>query len=152
MRLSLPVTAAALAAAALTLALPTPSWSQGKQPPSCAAITFRPIAAGMPDGQQDAGLYRSRFGLIEVKGMVKGGLATSYFVMFNNKKLDETAALPASVASCATSKHLPAPAKAADSCTPDKFELVVNHAGDKRYFVLYGRQSGTWRVCSSGVG
>ncbi len=152
MRSLLKLSLAALAVAATAVALPSPSWSQGKQPPSCAAITFRPIAPGMPDGQQDAGLYRSRFGLIEVKGMVKGGLATSYFVMFNNKKLDDAANPPASVASCASSKHLPAPGKAADSCTPDKFQLIVNHTGDKRYFVLYGRQSGKWQVCSSGVG
>ena len=144
--------AAAMAAAALGTFPIASAWAQAKQPPSCAAITFRPIPPGMSDGQQDAGLYRSRFGLIEVKGMVKGGLATSYFVMFNNKKLDDASNPPASVASCASAKHLPAPGKAADTCTPDKFQLIVNHTGDKRYFVLYGRQSGKWQVCSSGVG
>jgi len=152
MRFSLPFTAAALAATSFALMLPTPSWSQGKQPPSCAAISFRPIPAGMPDGQQDAGLYRSRFGLVEVKGMVKGGQAGDYFVTMNNKKLDAAASLPGSVASCATAKHLPAPGKAAESCTPDKLSLLIDHSGDKRYFVLYGRQSGSWRVCASGVG
>ena len=106
----------------------------------------------MADGPQDAGLYRSRFGLVEVKGIVKGGQAGDYFVTMNNKKLDPATALPASVASCATAKHLPAPGKPAESCTPDKLELLIDHAGDKRYFVLYGRQSGAWTVCSNGVG
>jgi len=152
MRLSLVLSGAAVAVAVLAVASPTPSWSQAKQPPSCAAIAFRPIPAGMPDGQQDAGLYRSRFGLVEVKGMVKGGQAGDYFVTMNNKKLDAAASLPSSVASCATAKHLPAPGKAADSCAPDKLQLLIDHAGDKRYFVLYGRQSGSWRVCSTGVG
>ncbi|HEX9461866.1 MAG TPA: hypothetical protein VGB82_04640 [Alphaproteobacteria bacterium] len=138
-------------AAALSVLLPAPSWSQGKQPPSCAAINFRPIPAGMPDGQQDAGLYRSRFGLIEVKGTVKGGQPQGYYVMFNNKRLDDASNLPPSVASCAQAKKLAAPGKSVEACSGDALKVLVEHDGNKRYFVLYARQGGQWQVCNAGT-
>ena len=46
-----------------------------KAAPACASIAFHPVPAGLTDGQQDAGLYKSRFGRIEVKVTVKGGEA-----------------------------------------------------------------------------
>src|SRR5262249_57282546 len=32
----------------------------GKAPPACAAITFRAVPSGMTDGEQQAGMYKSR--------------------------------------------------------------------------------------------
>lgn len=128
------------------------AWSQAKQPPSCAAISFRAIPAGFNDGEQNAGLYRSRFGLLEVMGTVKGGQVEKYYVTVNNKPTAPADNLPASVASCASAKHLPAPGKpAADACVGDRLSVLVDHTGDKRYVLLYARQSGAWKLCSAGV-
>jgi hypothetical protein len=38
----------------------------GKAPPTCAAITFRLLPPGMSDGEQEAGMYRSRNGRLEL--------------------------------------------------------------------------------------
>lgn len=51
--------------------------AEAKDPPACAAVSFRTIVPGGPDGEQDAGLYKSRFGKIEVKADVKGGQGTN---------------------------------------------------------------------------
>ena len=61
-----------LSLAGASLALPLQAQS-AKEPPSCAAIKFRAVPSGMTDGEQDAGLYKSRFGRIELKATVKTG-------------------------------------------------------------------------------
>jgi len=146
--------AAALTAAAslafLLCASPTPS--QAKDPPACAAINFRPLAPGMGDGVQTAGLYRSRFiGLLEVKANVKGGQAESYFVTVNNNPPAAAGNVPKSVADCAAKKHLPAPGAAAATCTGDRLTVMIDHAGDKRYVLLYARQGTSVQLCSAGT-
>lgn len=151
MRISPMLLTGAVALAALTALPVAPSQAQQAKRKECQMITFRPIAAGMNDGQQDAGLYRSRYvGLVEVKGTVKGGQPQGYFVMVNNKRLDD-AQLPPAVASCAQSKKLPAPGKAVDACGGDKLSLLIDRENDKRYFVLYARQGSQWQVCNSGT-
>jgi len=35
-----------------------PTWSTEKEPPTCAAIGFRPLPSGLSDGDQDAGVYK----------------------------------------------------------------------------------------------
>src|SRR5579885_760916 len=153
MRLSHMLLTGTIAFAALTVLPLAPSQAQQAKRKECQMITFRPIAAGMNDGQQDAGLYRSRFvGLVEVKGTVKGGQPQGYFVTVNNKPLADAPNLPAGVTSCAQSKKLPAPGKAVDACSGDKLELLIDKENDKRYFVLYARQGGQWQVCNSGTG
>src|SRR5689334_6042589 len=107
--------------AAATAAMPTPAFA-AKEPPSCAAIRFRPLTSGMQDGEQDAGLYKSRFGKLEVRATVKGGEAQDYYVVANGKKLTPVSGgLPKSAASCAQQKKMPTPASqaAASSCTGD---------------------------------
>lgn len=145
--------AAALAGAACLTLLAAPSaWSAGKEPPACAAINFRPLAAGMGDGVQTAGLYRSRFiGLLEVKAEVKGGQAGNYFVTINNNKPTAASNLPKSVADCAAKKHLPAPGTPATTCTGERLTVLIDHSGDKRYVLLYARQGTTWQMCSAGA-
>lgn len=145
--------AAALAgAASLVLLAGTASAPQAKEPPACSAINFRPIPAGMGDGVQTAGLYRSRFiGLLEVKSNVKGGQADGYFVTVNNKQLAAAGSLPNSVASCASSKHLPAPGTPASACAGERLTVLIDHASDKRYVLLYTRQGTIWQFCSAGT-
>lgn len=151
--MSLPKTLAVLAGAAtlaVLLSAPT-AWSAAKEPPACAAIHFRGLPTGMSDGVENAGLYHSRFGLIEVKADVKGGQAQNYFVTVNNVQPRAAGALPKSIAACAATKHLPAPDKPLGACTGDRFSVLVDHAGDKRYVLLYARQGTTWHLCSAGA-
>jgi hypothetical protein len=142
---------AALAWVALS-ALPAAA-ADKKEPPSCAAIAFRPVASGLTDGVQDAGLYKSRFGRIEVKAAVKDGASQGYFVEIDGKPLNKVAIpdLPPDAASCAKVKRLAAPAAALDPCTGDRLTVLITHGGDKRYFLLYGHSGGSWRFCSAGT-
>ncbi len=146
------ITALAGAASVAVLISASPASSAGKEPPACSAINFRAIPAGMGDGVQTAGLYRSRFiGLLEVKGNVKDGQVGSYFVTVNNNQPGNAGTLPKSVADCATKKHLPAPGTAAGTCTGERLTVLIDHAGDKRYVLLYARQGTTWQFCSAGM-
>jgi hypothetical protein len=143
--------AAALAALVL-MALPAAA-ADKKEPPSCAAIAFRPVASGLTDGEQDAGLYKSRFGRIEVKANVKDGTPQGYFVEIDGKPLAKVASgdLPADAASCAKVKRMSAPTAALDPCTGDRLTVLITHNGDKRYFLLYGHNGGSWKFCSAGA-
>jgi hypothetical protein len=126
--------------------------SAKNEPPSCSAITFRPLAEGSSDGEDEAGLYKSRFGRIVVNGSVKGGQAQNYYVTINGTRpAAASGALPASVAACAQSKKLPAPGKATEPCLGDRFQVLVSHAGNTRHVLFYGRQSGKWQLCSAGT-
>src|SRR5262245_47174884 len=64
----------------------SPAWSQAKEPPSCAAVSFRPVLPDATDGEHDAGVYKSRFGRIVVKGVVRGGRAENHYVTVNNNR------------------------------------------------------------------
>lgn len=123
-----------------------------KEPPSCAAIAFRPIASGATDGVQDSGLYKSRFGRIELKATVKSGEAQDYFVEVGGKPPAAMTTTPASLATCAKGKKLPAPGAASAACTGDRFTVLVDHAGKDRVFALYGRQGKDWHFCRAGTG
>jgi len=154
MRMSGLLGAAVLSVLATAAAMPAPAFA-AKEPPSCAAIRFRPLAAGMQDGEQDAGLYKSRFGKLEVHATVKGGEAQDYYVVANGKKLAPVSVgLPKSAASCAQQKKMPAPAAsqaAASSCTGDAFTVVIDRAGNQRTALFYGHQNGAWKFCSAGA-
>ncbi len=127
--------------------------AEKREPPSCAAIAFRPVPSGASDGVQDAGLYKSRFGRIEVKANVKGGAAQSYFVEINGKALTEVPAadLPKAATNCAKVKRMSAPAKPLDPCDGDRLTVLITHGNDKRYFLLYGHTGGSWQYCSAGA-
>jgi hypothetical protein len=133
------------------LLLTPAAWSAANEPPSCAAVSFRPLTSGLTDGDQDAGLYKSRFGQIIVTGTVKGGEVEGYYVTVNGTRPADAGKLPADVASCATSKHLPAPDKPQASCLGDRLQVLIEHSGSKRYVLLYARQSGKWGLCSAGT-
>ena len=151
MKKILPVGFAALAA---LLALPTlAALAADREPPACAAIAFRPVPSGLTDGEQDAGLYKSRFGRIEVKAAVKDGTAQRYYVEMNDKPLTAVAAgaLPKSIANCATTKRMAVPGNPAEPCLGDRFTVLITHNAEKRYMLLYGHNNGAWRFCSAGT-
>ena len=122
------------------------------QPPNCAAIAFRPILSRSGDGQQDAGLYKSRFGRIEVKALVKDGVTQKYFVEINGKELaPASGTLPASLSTCASAKRLSAPGTPEADCTGDQVTVLIDHSGEERYVLLYVHRAGAWRFCSAGI-
>ncbi|HEY3910292.1 MAG TPA: hypothetical protein VGM07_10415 [Stellaceae bacterium] len=123
-----------------------------KGPPACGALSFRAVAAGAGDGDQQAGFYRSRYGTLALHAEVKGGQPTDYFVLADGKRLAAApAALPDWAASCAAEKKMPKPeAAAASACTGARFRVVLAHAGNERLALLYGLSGSTWRYCSAG--
>lgn len=125
--------------------------SDRKGPPSCGAINFRPISSGLQDGVQDAGLYRSRFGKVVLRADVSAGQAKTYFVEVNGKRLEPLkGALPAAVNACLTSKHVKMPPPSAgDTCTGERFRVVLHNTGKQKYVMLFGLQGETWKVCSA---
>lgn len=144
------------AIALLALACISSAAAEKREPPACSAIAFRPIAAGLTDGVQNAGLYKSRFGRIEVKANVKGGAAESYFVEINGKPPKEIAGkdLPKSVADCATLKRLAVPGNPETPCVGDRLTVLTSHVGETRYYLLFGHEghgAGSWRFCSAGT-
>jgi hypothetical protein len=139
---------AALPAAAAPRAVRAP---EAKGPPACAAISFRPLPAGMPDGEQQAGLYRSRFSRLVLNAEVKGGQPIDYYVTARGKRLAAAPGrLPGAVDSCATAKRLPRPAQPASSCTGNRFRVLIAHAGRERVAALYAEDNNAWRFCRAG--
>ncbi|MDQ2105678.1 hypothetical protein [Azospirillum isscasi] len=138
------------AAALATLALAQPAFAQKKEPPACAAVSFRPIAPGAPDGETDAGLYKSRFGKIEVKAEVKGGQATNYYMVLNGKRIDAAANPPKAADSCLTSKSvkLPYQKQAAGACTGNRFRVVIDRSGKQPVALFFGLHGDDWAYCS----
>jgi len=152
---------AGIAFAALFGLAASPGWAAAKpahahattakSAPSCAALAFRPVPAGASDGEQSAGMYRSRFARLELRASVKSGAPANYYVMAGGTRLASAQSVPAAVGNCATLKKMPMPQAAADSCTGDRFTLVVSHADDKRYALLYGATGSSWKFCSAGT-
>jgi hypothetical protein len=123
-----------------------------KAPPACAAIAFRPVPSGMTDGEQQAGMYRSRHARLELHAQVKQGEPVDYFVTAGGKRLAAApASLPEAAASCAAAKKMPAAGAPASSCTGQRFTVVVAHAGKDRLALLYGLDGANWRFCSAGT-
>lgn len=124
----------------------------GKAPPACSAITFRALAAGMTDGDHEAGMYKSRYGRLELYGEVKQGAAADYYVATGGKRVAAASSnLPDVAVSCAAAKKMPKPEAPASSCTGQRFRVLVAHAGDQRLALLYGENGGSWHFCSAGT-
>ena len=123
-----------------------------KAPPACAAITFRPLPAGMPDGEQQAGMYKSRHARLELRAEVKQGNPVDYYVTAGGKRVAAAPGnLPEEAAKCAATKKMPKPEAPASSCTGQRFTVVVAHAGNQRLALLYAQDGGSWRFCSAGT-
>ena len=143
--------ATGLAFALTALSAPAATKAPGKAPPACAAITFRPLPPGMSDGEQEAGMYRSRNGRLELRAEVKQGTPSDYFVTTGGKRIAAAPSnLPEAAASCATLKKMPKPEAPASSCTGQHFKVVVAHAGEQRLALLYAQDGSSWHFCSAG--
>ena len=123
-----------------------------KGPPGCSAIDFRPVAQGMPDGEQDSGLYKSRFGRIEMKAAVKGGQAQDYQAMVNGKPLKAVATLPQAVIDCAATKKIPSTVRSANPCgDAAKLRVVITQSGAEKMIATYGLKGKNWTLCKVGT-
>lgn len=124
-----------------------------KGPPACGALSFRALASGAGDGEQQAGFYRSRFGTLALHADVKQGQPVDYFVLADGKRLGAApAALPDWAVNCAAAKKVPKPAAAAASpCTGQRFKVVLAHTGNERLGLLYGFDGSAWHYCSVGA-
>ena len=123
-----------------------------KAAPACGALRFRPLPSGMSDGEQQAGMYRSRFARIELRAEVKQGEPTDYFVTSGGKRIAAApTTLPNAAVSCAAVKKMPAPGTAASPCTGQSFSVVLVHNGNERLALLYALDGSVWRFCSSGT-
>jgi hypothetical protein len=141
--------AAVLGLAALGAA---PSAEAADGPPACAKIVFRALPSGQNDGEQEAGVYHSRFTHLELKAEVKSGEPQNYYVTAHNKKLDAlSGAIPADAVNCAKAKKLPAPASAAASCVGDHFATVISHSGKQKVVLLYSINAKASAYCSAGL-
>jgi hypothetical protein len=106
----------------------------------------------MTDGEQQAGLYKSRHARLALHAEVKQGEPVNYFVLAGGKRLAAgPASLPEAAVSCAAAKKMPAPGAPASSCIGQRFTLVVAHAVNDRLAMLYGLDGTTWRFCSAGT-
>ena len=125
--------------------------ADGKEPPSCSAIKFRPVPSGMADGEQDAGLYKSRFGTIMVRANVKGGEAQDYFVVVNGKKPQAIAGgPPAHVAECLKEKKIAAPMKVSTGpCAGSALHVVIDRSHGQKVMMLIARDAREWKMCSA---
>jgi len=123
-----------------------------KAPSACAAIAFRAVPAGMTDGEQQAGMYKSRYARLALHAQVKQGEPVDYFVLSGGKRLAGAPVnLPEAAINCAAAKKMPAPGTPASSCTGLRFTVVVAHNGSERLAMLYGLDGATWRFCSAGA-
>src|SRR5215471_719730 len=126
--------------------------ASGKAAPACSAINFRPLPPGMPDGEQQAGMYKSRYGRLELRAEVKQGNPADYYVTSGGKRVSSTSSLPEAAVTCAAAKKMPKPdTPPSSSCAGQRFRVVVAHAGDQRVALLYGEDGGNWRFCSAGA-
>lgn len=123
-----------------------------KGPPACGALTFRAVASGASDGDQQAGFYRSRYGTLALHADVKQGQPADYFVLADGKRLAAApAAFPDWAENCAAEKKLPKPAGAgASPCAGQRFRVVLAHDGSDHLALLYGFYGSTWHYCSAG--
>ena len=122
-----------------------------KAPPACAAITFRPLPSGMTDGEQQAGMYKSRHARLALHAQVKQGEPIDYFVIAGGKRLAAgPASLPEAATSCAAAKKMPPPGTPASSCTGQRFTVIVAHVGSERLAMLYALDGTAWRFCTAG--
>jgi hypothetical protein len=142
---------AVLAAGIVTILAGAATPAAAKEPPVCAAISFRPIPAGAPDGDQDAGLYKSPHGKIEIKAEVQGGQAANYYMAINGKKTEAMTTAPKVAETCLAAKHIKTPFKSlpAGACVGSRFRVVIDRSGAKPIAVLFGLQGKEWSYCNA---
>jgi hypothetical protein len=123
-----------------------------KPAPTCSAIAFRALLPGGGDGEQTAGQYKSRLARLELRATVQNGAPANYYLVANGNRLNSAKSdLPTAADSCALAKKMPKPDTASTSCNGDRFSLVIAHAGNERYALLYGGEGATWKYCGAGT-
>jgi hypothetical protein len=128
-----------------------PALAAEKGPPACAKILFRPLPSGQNDGEQEAGIYTSRFRHLEPKGVVKSGEAQDYYLTARTKNLTALASVPAAAANCAKEKKMPAPGKASASCAGQRLAAIIAHSGKDKVALLYALHGRDWQFCNAGA-
>jgi hypothetical protein len=122
-----------------------------KGPPACGAVSFRPLPPGLSDGNQQSGLYRSRYGSIVLLAKVQGGQPTDYFMELNGKTPEPfTAAVPKSAEGCLKSKSVKLPvAKSSGACVGTRFRVVLDRSTQQPLALLFALQGDDWKLCST---
>ena len=151
MRVASFVVACALTLAAAQAQAARKDAASGKEPPACAAISFRPLVAGLPDGEHEAGMYKSRFARITIVGTVKGGQGTDYRMQLNGKKpAEHKGALPASADACLKAKNVGVPAKpVAGACVGERFRVAIDSSAPQKLLMLFALQGRDWKLCGA---
>ena len=146
------IVAIGLAVALAAIPAKSATKAPGKAAPACSAISFRPLPPGVPDGKQQAGIYKSRHGRLELRAEVKQGNPSDYYVTSAGKRVAAApSTLPEAAVTCTAAKKMPKPDTPASSCTGQRFTVVVVHAGDQRLALLYGQDGASWHFCSAGT-
>ena len=133
-------------------ALAASNKGSAKEPPSCSALSFRSMPPGAPDGEQEAGMYRSRFVRMELKAIVEGGTARNYFLVLNGKRVEPLAGgVPAGAAACLKAKNVQVPVQDQPSgtCTGDRFRVVLDRSTKEPVAMLFGLHGSTWKHCTT---
>lgn len=143
-----------LAFGAPSAALAAGKAAAGKKdgPPPCGAVSFRAVARNLADGDHDAGMYKSRYGRLELKASVAGGLATNYYMVINGKKAEPLASGASKAsAACLKSKHVAVPVKTlpAGACTGTRLRVVTDRSGAKGMALLFALQGNDWHFCQA---
>jgi hypothetical protein len=141
---------ALLATATFAAQKPAAPHAAAKPAPSCAALVFRPLPGGTPDGEQTAGMYKSHLARLELRGTVQNGAPANYYLMANGARIAAAQTLPPAAGDCAVAKKMPRPGAAAASCSGERFTVVIAHAGDKRFALLYAQNAGAASFCDAG--
>lgn len=148
-----------LGIASVILLADSAGWAGSKPPPAkpapaCSAITFRslPAGAGEGEGEQTAGLYKSRLARLELRATVQNGAPANYYLVANGNRLSSAkGSLPAAADTCAATKKMPKPDIVSASCNGERFSLIIAHTGSERYALLYGIEGTTWKYCGAGT-
>jgi hypothetical protein len=65
-----------------------------KPAPACSAIAFRALPMGNGDGEQIAGLYKSRLARLELRATVQNGAPANYYLVANGNRLNSATQIP----------------------------------------------------------
>ncbi|WP_207478212.1 hypothetical protein [Arenibaculum pallidiluteum] len=145
-------TAAAVVAACAALAGGSAAAQSGKQPPSCGAINFRPLENPSGDGDQQAGLYRSRFARIQVMAEVAGGQVRNYHMLLNGQRAGKAGGpVPSGAEACLRSKNVKVPVEtaAAGQCAGSRFRVVTDRSVQPASAMLFALQGDVWKLCET---
>jgi len=145
--------AAPILGAAFLVAASAPAAAQaGKQPPTCGAVNFRPLENPAGEGEQQAGLYRSRFARIQVMAEVAGGQVRNYHMLLNGQRAAKAGeAVPKGAEACLRSKNVKVPVEtlAAGQCTGSRFRVVTDRSVQPATAMFFALQGEVWKLCET---